>query len=130
MNTNPKLASLTLRLALGLMYLAHGATKLFVFTPAGTAKFFASLGVPGFVGYLAIVAELSGAALLLSGFLARWAAIALVPLLLGTIVLVHGANGWMFTNPGGGWEYSAFLIAASIALFFLGNGKPSDSTNA
>ncbi|BEV72136.1 MULTISPECIES: DoxX family protein [unclassified Paludibacterium] len=130
MNTNPRLASLSLRLALGLMYLAHGATKLFVFTPAGTAKFFASLGVPGFVGYLAIVAELGGAALLLSGFMARWAAIALVPLLLGTIVLVHGANGWMFANPGGGWEYSAFLIAASIALFFLGNGKPSDRAGA
>lgn len=120
MTTHPKLAALTLRLALGLMYLAHGATKLFVFTPAGTAKFFASLGVPGFFGYLAIIAELGGAALLLTGFKARWAALALTPLLLGTIVLVHGANGWMFANPGGGWEYSAFLIAASLALFFIG----------
>ncbi|MBV8047989.1 MAG: DoxX family protein [Paludibacterium sp.] len=124
MNPNPKLASLTLRVALGLMYLAHGATKLFVFTPAGTAKFFMSLGLPGFVGYLAIVAELSAAGLLLSGVKARWAAIALVPLLAGTIVLVHGANGWMFTNPGGGWEYPAFMIAASLALFFLSDGKP------
>jgi len=118
MFTSPRLSPLILRLALGLMYLAHGATKLFVFTPAGTAKFFASLGLPGFVGYLAILAELGGAALLLSGFKARWAALALTPLLLGTIVLVHGANGWMFTNPGGGWEYPAVLIAASLALFF------------
>jgi putative oxidoreductase len=125
MNPKPKLASLILRLALGLMYLAHSATKLFVFTPAGTAKFFASLGLPGFVGYLAIVAELGAAALLLSGYKARWAAIALVPLLAGTIVLVHGANGWMFTNPGGGWEYPAFLIAASLSLFFLDDGKPA-----
>lgn len=120
MTSNPKLAHLILRLALGIMYLAHGATKLFVFTPAGTAQYFASLGVPGFTGYLAIIAELGGAALLLSGIKARWAALALTPLLLGTIILVHGAHGWMFANPGGGWEYSAFLIAASLALFFQG----------
>ncbi|TDR78376.1 DoxX family protein [Paludibacterium purpuratum] len=123
MTPNPKLASLSLRLALGLMYLAHGATKLFVFTPAGTAKFFSSLGLPGFIGYFAIVAELAASAMLLSGFKSRWAAIALVPLLAGTIVLVHGANGWMFTNPGGGWEYPAFMIAASLSLFFMDDGK-------
>lgn len=125
MASNPKLAHLILRLALGIMYLAHGATKLFVFTPAGTAQYFASLGVPGFTGYLAIIAELGGAALLLSGIKARWAALALTPLLLGTIVLVHGAHGWMFANPGGGWEYSAFLIAASLALFFQGDPAAS-----
>jgi putative oxidoreductase len=120
MYANPRLTTLILRLALGLMYLAHGATKLFVFTPAGTAQYFASLGVPGFMGYLAIIAELGGAAALLTGVKARWAALILTPLLLGTIVLVHGAHGWMFANPGGGWEYSAFLIAASLALFFQG----------
>jgi putative oxidoreductase len=123
MNPNPRVASLTLRFALGLMYLAHGATKLFVFTPAGTAKYFSSLGVPGFLGYFAIVAELGAAVLMFTGFKARWAALLLTPLLLGTIVLVHGANGWMFANAGGGWEYPAFLIAASLALFFLGDGR-------
>jgi putative oxidoreductase len=128
MYANPKLTALILRVALGLMYLAHGATKLFVFTPAGTAKYFASLGLPGFVGYLSIIAELGGAAALLVGVKARWVALVLTPLLLGTIILVHGANGWMFTNQGGGWEYSAFLIAASLALFFQGDvstKKPS-----
>ena len=121
MTANPKLATLILRLALGVMYLAHGATKLLVFTPAGTAQYFASLGVPGFLGYLAIVAELGGAALLLTGYNARWVALLLTLLLLGTIILVHGAHGWMFANAGGGWEYSAFLIAASLALFFQGD---------
>lgn len=123
MNPNPKLASLILRLALGLMYLAHGATKLFIFTPAGTARYFASLGVPGFLGYLAIVAELGAGVALVAGVKVRWIALALTPLLLGTIVLVHGANGWMFANTGGGWEYPAFLIAASLVLFTLGDGK-------
>ncbi|OWY39134.1 LysR family transcriptional regulator [Xenophilus sp. AP218F] len=122
---NPALATLILRLSLGLMYLAHGSLKLFVFTPAGTAGYFASLGLPGFVGYLSIVAEIGGGLLLLAGFRARWVALLLTPLLLGTIVLVHGAKGWMFANEGGGWEYPAFLIASSLALFLLGDGGKS-----
>lgn len=120
---NPALGTLILRLSLGLMYLSHGLLKLLVFTPAGTAGYFASLGLPGFVGYLSILAEVGGGLLLLSGFFARWVALALIPLLLGTIVLVHGAHGWMFSNEGGGWEYPAFLITSSLALFFLGDNK-------
>lgn len=120
---NPALGTLILRLSLGLMYLSHGLLKLLVFTPAGTAGYFASLGLPGFVGYLSILAEVGGGLLLLSGFFARWVALALVPLLLGTIVLVHGAHGWMFSNEGGGWEYPAFLITSSLALLFLGDSK-------
>ncbi|OQS30507.1 DoxX family protein [Chromobacterium violaceum] len=117
---NPYLAALVLRVALGMMYLSHGALKLFVFTPAGTAGYFASLGLPGFVGYFAILIEIGGGLLLLAGLQARWVALLLIPQLLGSIVLVHGAKGWMFTNEGGGWEYPAFLIAASLALFLLG----------
>ncbi|MCD4506331.1 DoxX family protein [Chromobacterium piscinae] len=117
---NPYLAALVLRVALGLMYLSHGALKLFVFTPAGTAEYFASLGLPGFVGYFAILIEIGGGLLLLAGIQARWVALLLIPQLLGAIVLVHGSKGWMFTNEGGGWEYPAFLIASSLALFLLG----------
>ncbi|UTH75081.1 DoxX family protein [Chromobacterium sp. IIBBL 290-4] len=117
---NPYLAALTLRLALGLMYLSHGALKLFVFGPAGTAAYFSSLGLPGFMGYFAILIEIGGGLLILAGIQARWVALLLIPQLLGAIVLVHAANGWMFANAGGGWEYPAFLIAASLALFLQG----------
>ncbi|KIA81266.1 DoxX family protein [Chromobacterium amazonense] len=120
---NPYLATLLLRLSLGLMYLSHGALKLFVFGPAGTAGYFASLGLPGFFGYIAIAIEIGGGLLLLAGIQARWVALLLIPQLLGAIVLVHAANGWMFANAGGGWEYPAFLIAASLALFLQGDAK-------
>jgi putative oxidoreductase len=42
--------------------------------------------------------------------------------MLGTIVTVHGKNGWEFGNRGGGWEYPAFWAAALVALFLLGDG--------
>ncbi|EAR60676.1 DoxX family protein [Neptuniibacter caesariensis] len=115
-------AATVLRIALGVMYLAHGSLKLFVFTPEGTAGFFASLGLPGGLGYLAIAAELIGGAALILGLFTRLVSIALLPILLGATFLVHAENGWSFSNQGGGWEYPAFLIFTSLALSLLGNG--------
>jgi len=45
----PDLAALILRVTLGLLFLAHVSLKLFVLTPSGTAGFFQSLGLPGFL---------------------------------------------------------------------------------
>ena len=117
--------ALLLRLALGTMFIAHGLLKLVVFTPAGAASFFGSLGVPGELAYLTMAAELVGGAALILGIYSRFVSLALIPLLLGTIVLVHGANGWSFSAQGGGWEYPAFLIVASLVQSLLGDGALS-----
>ncbi|HTI88259.1 MAG TPA: DoxX family protein [Alphaproteobacteria bacterium] len=114
---------LLLRIALGVMFLAHMCIKLFVFKPSGTARYFASLGVPGWMGPLTIVVEAVGGVCLILGILPRYAAIALLPTIIGTIVLVHGPNGWTFTNTGGGWEYPAFWAVALVALALLGDGS-------
>lgn len=115
-------AAFVLRLALGSMFIAHGLLKLMVFTPAGTVKFFESIGLPGPLAYAVIAAELLGGVAILVGLHARWVAAALVPVLLGAIY-PHAANGWLFTAAGGGWEYPAFLAAAAIAQALLGDGK-------
>lgn len=115
-------AALVLRLVLGILFLAHAGLKIFVFTPAGTAGFFASLGLPGWFAYVTIVWELAGAVALIVGVWPRLAAIALVPILLGAIVTVHGAAGFFFTNPNGGWEFPALWIAGLIALALTGDG--------
>lgn len=112
-----------LRLALGVLFLAHALTKLLVFTPAGTAAYFESLGLPGALGYLSIGVELVITVALLLGVYARWVGLVGVPLLLGTIVTVHGANGFGFANAGGGWEYPAFWALALVVLFLVGDGK-------
>lgn len=115
-------AALILRLALGLMFVAHGALKLFVFTPDGTVGYFASLGLPAIFAYLTIAAELGGGVLLLLGVATRPVALALIPLLIGAGVLGHGGNGWVFSNQGGGWEYPAFLVMAAVVQVLLGDG--------
>ncbi len=115
-------AALVLRLALGVMFIAHGLLKVLVFTPAGTVGYFESLGLSSLLAYVTMAAELGGGLALLLGVASRWVALALIPLLAGTVVLVHGANGWLFANPGGGWEYPVFLMAAAAVQALLGDG--------
>jgi putative oxidoreductase len=112
-----------LRISLGVMYLAHSVVlKVFTYGLAGTAGFFETVGLPGWLAYATFAAEAVGGALLVLGVQARWVALSLVPALAGAIIWVHAANGWVFTAAGGGWEYPLFLILASIALALIGDG--------
>jgi len=120
-------AALVLRVTLGVMFIAHALLKFYVFTLPGTAKFFESLGLPGPLAYVVFWAELIGGALILAGVYSRWAAAALVPILLGA-AWAHAGNGWVFTAPNGGWEYPAFLAAAAAVQTLLGDGKYSLAT--
>ncbi|MEO9902008.1 MULTISPECIES: DoxX family protein [Alphaproteobacteria] len=115
-------AALILRISLGVMFIAHGALKVFVFTPAGTVGFFGSIGLPAIFAYLTIIAEIGGGAALIAGFATRLVSIATLPILLGAIFLVHGANGWLYSNPNGGWEFPAFWAAALVVQALLGDG--------
>ena len=117
-------AALLLRLTLGVMFLSHGLLKIFVFTPAGTAGFFASLGLPEWMAYATIMAEVSGGLLLIAGVQTRLVALALIPLLLGT-VWVHSGNGWLFSSANGGWEYPLFLSMSAAIQALLGDGAYS-----
>lgn len=118
-------AALVLRLSLGVMFISHALLKILVFTPDGTVGFFSSLGVPGVLAYPTMAAELFGGIALILGIQTRLVSLALLPVLFGAIILVHGGNGWTFAAQGGGWEYPAFLIAASIVQALLGDGAYS-----
>ena len=114
-------AALVLRLALGVMFIAHALLKVFVFTIPGTVGFFEQIGFPGWLAYVTIAAELGGGTLLVLGIWTRYVALALIPVLLGALS-VHLGNGWLFSAPNGGWEYPAFLAVASLAQALLGDG--------
>lgn len=112
-----------LRVSLGTMYLAHSVVlKLLTYGLAGTAGYFESIGLPGWLAYATFAAEAVGGVLLVIGFHTRWVALALTPALLGAVIWAHGANGWVFTAPGGGWEYPVYLIVLSMAQALLGDG--------
>lgn len=115
-------AALLLRLTLGGLFLVHASLKLFVFTPAGTAKFFGSIGLPPELAYVVMTAEVLAGIALILGVFTRWVALAATPILLGAIVTVHGAAGFFFNNPHGGWEYPAFWTVALLVQALLGDG--------
>jgi putative oxidoreductase len=105
-----------LRVALGIMFIAHSVVlKYFTFTLAGTAQYFASIGLPASLAYVVFAAEAIGGVLLVLGLYTRWVALALIPVLLGAL-WVHAGNGWVFNAPNGGWEYPLFLIVVSAVV--------------
>jgi putative oxidoreductase len=113
-----------LRVSLGIMWIAHALLKLFVFTLPGTAQFFTSVGLPGFLAYPVFATELLGGVALLLGVYARQVSLALVPIM-AVAAWVHFPNGWLHTSKDGGWEYPVFLVAASVALWLMGDGALS-----
>jgi putative oxidoreductase len=104
------------------MFLAHVALKIFVFSVPGFVGYFGSLGLPAVLAYAVIALELLGGLALILGIYATWVALPLAAEMLGTILFAHGHNGWLFTNPGGGWEYPAFWMIALVVLYLLGDG--------
>ena len=79
-------------------------------------------GLPGWLAYVVIAAELIGGGCLILGIAPRYVALSLIPLIVGTIVTVHGKNGWEFGNKGGGWEFPAFWAAALLVQVLVGDG--------
>jgi len=110
-----------LRITLGIAALAHGLLKVFVFTLPGTAGFFESLGLPGFLAYITAFVEIVGGLALIAGFHTRLVSIAMVPILLGAM-WAHSGNGWVFSNQGGGWEYPLFWAVVLVVQAMLGSG--------
>lgn len=113
------ISALILRLASGALFLAHGWMKVSFFTIPGTVGYFEGLGLPGFVAYLTILAELGGGLALILGVATRLVSLALIPVLLGA-AWVHSGNGWTFSNEGGGWEFPVFWAVAQVVILIKG----------
>jgi putative oxidoreductase len=110
-----------LRVALGLMWIAHAGLKYFAFGMDGFAQFLASQGLPSFMAWPVVLLEVGGGLAILLGVYARQAALALTPVM-AVAMWTHLPNGWVFNAQGGGWEYPAFLLVTSVALLLVGDG--------
>ncbi|RYM08239.1 DoxX family protein [Sphingobium cupriresistens] len=110
-----------LRVTSGSILLTHGLIKLLVFTPAGTAGFFESIGFPGILAYPVMAGEIGLGLALILGLMTRWAALAALPIMIGAIV-PHAGNGFTFSNPGGGWEYPVFWTIVLASQAIIGDG--------
>jgi putative oxidoreductase len=129
LTTEAGLAPLALRIPVGIIFVAHGAQKLFGWFGGygleGTAKFMASTGLnPGYLmALLAGGAEFFGGLALLLGLLVRPAAAVLAFTMVVAIFGVHFSKGLFMSN--GGYEYGLALLAASVSLLISGAGRVS-----
>ena len=111
-----------LRIHFGIILLAHGWLKVYVFSIAGTIGYFSSIGLPPIIAYLVIFGELVGGLALILGIQTRLAAALAVPIVFGAAVM-NGGNGWLHSASGGGWEYAASLTVIAVSLAIMGSGQ-------
>ena len=112
------LGLLVLRLVLGAIMIAHGYPRAF----GGlhhSVEFVRSLGIPGWMAYLSIAAELGGGVLLIVGFLTRFTALCICIDMVVATSMVHYKNG--FTGQGN-YQFTLALAAMAFSLIFFGAG--------
>ncbi|MDM5225115.1 DoxX family protein [Cytobacillus sp. NJ13] len=121
------LGLLIIRLVIGVLFIGHGAQKLFGWFGGhglkGTGGWFDSIGMkPGVMMALSAgLAELIGGILFASGFLTPLAALMIAGTMIMAIVKVHGPNGlWATSN---GYEYNLTLISVAIGIALIGPGR-------
>ena len=118
-----------LRIAVGVIFAAHGSQKLFGlfggYGLAGTAQYMDSIGLhPGYLmATLAGGTEFFAGLALIIGLLVRPAALGLTFLSLVAIFTVHIGNGLFMANNG--YEFALALLGGSLAVLIEGAGNLS-----
>ncbi len=132
LQTDDDIASLVLRVLIGVVMFPHGAQKLLGwfggFGYSGTMGFFtANMGIPGVFAFLVIMTEFFGALALISGTLTRVAAFAVGFDMLMATILIHLPVGffmnWSGKQQGEGFEFHILAIAIAVALIIKGGGR-------
>ncbi len=113
-----------LRIVVGIVFLAHGGQKLFVWGFGAVAEGFGQIGIPApmLASVIVTLVEFLGGLALLLGLFTRWAAVPLAINMLGAILTVHLRAGFFLPD---GYEFALTLLAANVALALLGSGEAS-----
>ncbi len=120
---------LILRLAVGIIFVAHGLQKVFgMFGGSGIEGFSQTMKTLGFTppvfwAWVAGLGELGGGIFLIIGILPRLSALVIAIIMFVAVVFVHGDGGYFASN--GGFEYPLFILMVCIAITLSGGGKLS-----
>lgn len=132
--THASWSHLVVRLALGVIFFAHGSQKLFGWFGGhglkGTIGGFRQMGIPPAATVIAACLECFGGLAMIVGFLARPAAVGLIIVMLMAVAKVHAKNGFfinfaMTAGKGHGYEFNLALIAMALSILIGGAGAVS-----
>ena len=132
-HTYPNWGFTILRLAVGVVFFAHGSQKVLgIFSGPGFSAWMqaaAGLHIPAPFAALAAIAEFFGALGLLLGFLTRIAAFGIAVDMIVAVAMVHLPNGffmnWTGKQAGEGFEYHILVVASCLVLMIYGAGAAS-----
>jgi putative oxidoreductase len=113
-----------LRVVLGIIFIAHGAQKIFVYGLDGVAGGFGKMGIPfaEVMGPFVALVEFLGGLALVFGLMTRLAALGIAATMVVAILKVHLANGFFLP---GGVEFTLALLAMAVAIVMTGAGRYS-----
>jgi putative oxidoreductase len=126
----PSWSLLVVRLGLGVVFFAHGSQKVLGWFGGhglrGTIKSFQGMGVPPAAATLASFIEFLGGCAMITGLLARPAALGIIVVMLVAINKVHATHGFFLNlgvpGKGPGFEFNFALIAMALAILIGGAG--------
>jgi putative oxidoreductase len=129
--TDDDISRFVLRVLLGIVFLPHGAQKIFGWFGghgfSGTMEGFEKMGIPAFLALLAIMAESLGPLGLITGLFTRIAAFGIATNMAVAVILLHFKYGffmnWFGKQQGEGFEYHILVIAIAMALMIKGAGR-------
>ncbi len=131
-STSSSWATVPLRLALGTIFIAHGAQKVFgAWSGPGLGRFTSFPAPfpfmrPAWVWMgLAAFSEFIGGVLVLLGLLTRAGAFLIACVILTAMIGVHWRNGFFLSPTAFGIEYTVALIGVALALLIAGGGQAS-----
>jgi putative oxidoreductase len=120
-------ALLVARVAVGVIFAAHGSQKLFgAFGGPGLSKMAEMMGP---LAYPVTIGEFFGGLGLVFGFLTRFSAASLIVIMIGAIATFHGKNGFFLgqgpesTLATAGYEYNIALIGLLAPILIAGPGR-------
>ncbi|WP_438348123.1 DoxX family protein [Paenibacillus sp. FA6] len=121
MMTKETMVSTLMRVVLGILFLAHGISKLQMGL-GNVQGWFDSMGVPGFLAYLVAALELIGGILLIIGLFTRSVSVLFTVMLLGAIVTMKLSAGLLGTDQMAGYELD---LAFMLVTIYLSVAKPT-----
>lgn len=111
--------TIIMRVALGVLFLAHGINKLQMGLDS-VSGWFSGLGLPGFMAYVITGIELIGGVLLIVGLFTRYVSILFIAVLIGAVVTAKLPAGLLGNGQSAGYELDIAFILIALYLAVAG----------